>query len=702
MSKIKPKKGQEKKTPKQIIVTSALPYANGPIHIGHMLEYIQTDIYVRALKLLGEDVVYCCADDSHGTAIELKAEELKTSPKKLIAEVLKEHRKDFADFGIGFDSYITTHSEQNQYFSDLIFSRLKDKGYIYIKDVENTYCQHCKRFLPDRYIRGTCPKCGAQDQYGDVCEKCNSSYKSTELIDAKCSICRNPPVLRSSSHYFFRLSIFSEKLRDWLRSNKSLQPETVNYILNWIKEGLKDWDISRDGPYFGFRIPGEENKFYYVWLDAPIGYIASFSAWIGDAQKAEEQWNKARIVHFIGKDIMYFHFLFWPAMLMGAGFSLPESIVVHGFLTVNGEKMSKSRGTFYTAREFLEQYDAESLRFYYARMLSKKLADVNMDFDEFAEVVNNELVANLGNFCYRVLSFIDTHFGGNISEAAKDEEIIKSIEESTKKIKQQYQDANTNEAIKEIMAVSSLGNKYFQEHEPWKLLKEDRKGAEAAVGLCLNIVKDLGILVSPVLPGFSAELQRQMNLKGLGWGDINFSMRQHAIAKPSILVKKIEERKERLSAEGSKFPLDLKVGKILSVEDHPDADKLYVVQVDLGLEKRQLVAGLKGQYAKEKLPGKRIVVVTNLQHAKIRGVESQGMLLAADDGKRVRLLEPQGKEGEQVYVVGAAIERKEIVFEDFKRLRLSVKGKKALFHDKALRTSSGEVFVDSPDGARIR
>ena len=696
------KSSKRKKAPRQIIVTSALPYANGPIHIGHMLEYIQTDIYVRALKLFGENAVYCCADDSHGTAIELKAEELKTSPKKLIADVLKDHKKDFADFGIGFDSYITTHSEQNQYFSDLIFTRLKEREYIYIKDVENTYCQRCKRFLPDRYIRGTCPKCGAQDQYGDVCEKCNSSYKSTELIDARCSICRNPPVLRNSSHYFFRLSIFTERLKDWLQNNKNLQPETVNYILNWIKEGLKDWDISRDGPYFGFRIPGEENKFYYVWLDAPIGYIASFSAFIGDTQKAEKQWNAAKIVHFIGKDIMYFHFLFWPAMLMGAGFSLPESIVVHGFLTVNGEKMSKSRGTFYTAREFLEEYDAESMRFYYARMLSKKLADVNLDFDEFQDVVNNELVANLGNFCYRVLSFIDANFGGKISEATKDEVLIKNIEKSAEKIKKEYQDANTNEAIKEIMAVSSLGNKYCQEHEPWKLLKEDRKRAEATVGLCLNIVKNLSILISPVLPGFSAELQGQINLKGLGWRDINFSMTQHTIAKPSILIKKIEAGKERLSVEGSKFPLDIRVGQIISVEEHPDADRLYIVQVDLGLEKRQLVAGLKGHYAKEKLLGKSIVVVTNLQHAKIRGIESQGMLLAADDGKHVRLLEAAAKPGEQVYVVGSAIERKEIGFEDFKKMRLSVKGKRARFHEKALRTPSGEISVDSPDGAKIR
>ena len=404
-----------KKNKKRIIVTSALPYANGPIHIGHLVEYIQTDIFVRFLRLIGEDVVYCCADDTHGTPIEIKAKELGIVPEELIGRFHRDHLRDFTSFNIKFDSYYSTNSKENKYFSDLIFERLKKKNLIYQKEIELTYCGKCGRFLPDRYVKGKCPKCNAPDQYGDVCESCNATYKTTDLVEPYCVVCGSKPIRRISRHYFFKLSAFSDKLKKWLVENKNLQDEIKNYVLNWIKEGLEDWDISRDGPYFGFKIPNEENMYYYVWLDAPIGYISSFANTLkGDVKKAEREWNKAKIMHFIGKDITYFHFLFWPAMLIGADFNLPENIAVHGFLTVNKEKMSKSRGTFFTAEDFLKENDAEYLRFYYARVLSKKLSDIDLDFKELRDIVNNEMVANLGNFCYRTLSFLGSNFDGKV------------------------------------------------------------------------------------------------------------------------------------------------------------------------------------------------------------------------------------------------------------------------------------------------
>src|SRR3989338_8302654 len=380
---------------KKIVITSALPYANGPIHVGHLVEYIQTDIFVRFLRLTGKDVVYCCADDTHGTPIEVKARDLDIKPEELIAKFSKEHQEDFNIFHISFDSYYSTNSKENKYFSDLIFEKLRNKKLIYTKEIEVTYCGHCKRTLPDRYVKGKCPKCKAPDQYGDVCEACNATYDTIDLVEPYCIICKNMPVRKKSEHYFFKLSALSDFLGEYISKNKSFQPEIKNFVLNWVKDGLEDWNISRDGPYFGFKIPGEENKYYYVWLDAPIGYIASTENYCRhNNENYEDYWKSknARIRHFIGKDIVYFHFLFWPAMIMGSDFSLPEDIVVHGFLTVNGEKMSKSRGTFLTAEDFLQRYNTEYLRYYYASMLSKKLADINLDFRVFRDKINNELV----------------------------------------------------------------------------------------------------------------------------------------------------------------------------------------------------------------------------------------------------------------------------------------------------------------------
>jgi len=686
----------------KIIVTSALPYANGPIHVGHLVEYIQTDIFVRFLKLTGKDAVYLCADDTHGTPIEIKAKQEGVKPEEFIARWHKEHTKDFDDFLIRFDSYYSTNSKENKYFSDLIFERLNKKNLIYKKNVEITYCENCKRSLPDRFVKGKCPKCNAPDQYGDVCEKCSATYKTTELIEPYCVVCRKKPIRKKSEHYFFKLSAFSDKLKKWFDKNKKLQSEIKNYLYNWIKQGLEEWDITRDGPYFGFKIPGEKDKYYYVWLDAPIGYISSLANYLGrDVKKAEKVWNDSEIIHFIGKDIIYFHFLFWPAVLWGAGFEIPDYLVVHGFLTVKKEKMSKSRGTLLTAKEYLENNNPEHLRFYYAKNLSRKVSDINLDFDDLKDSVNNELAANIGNFCFRVLSFLEKNFDGKIKDIEKDTKLINEINKKIKIIEKNYSEVNYNIALKEIMNIGSLGNKYFQDSQPWALIKEDgsRENAHKIVGLCANIVKNLSILLSPILPKFSSELQKQLNLNVLKWDDINFKLKNHKIGKVDILVKRVEEKKE----EKEKFPLDLRIAEIISVEEHPDADKLLIMKIDLGAEKRQIVAGIKKYYKKEELIGKRIVIVANLKYAKLRGYESQGMLLAGDDGKNIGLLHAEKSEpGSRAYFEGLENGSKEISFDDFKKIEMAAKGRKVFYKGRQLKTDKEEIRAEKvSDSARI-
>ncbi|MBN1157121.1 methionine--tRNA ligase, partial [Candidatus Woesearchaeota archaeon] len=491
----------------KVLVTSALPYANGSIHVGHLVEYIQTDVFVRFLKLIGKKAIYCCADDTHGAPIEINARKQGIKPEQLIAKYFTEHQRDFKNFLIEFDNYYTTNSPENKKYSDLIFTRLKEKGYIYQKDVEQTYCEHCKRFLPDRYVKGKCPKCGAEDQYGDVCEKCNSAYKTTDLVEPYCTICSNPPVRKTSKHYFFKLSDFSEKLRKYITGNKNLQEEVKNHVLKWVNDGLEDWCISRDGPYFGFLIPGETDKYYYVWLDAPIGYIASAQNYCDKHnENVDDYWKNGEIIHFIGKDIIYFHLLFWPAMLMGAEFTLPSNIVVHGFLTVNKEKMSKSRGTLFTAEEFLDIAEPELLRFYYAANLTHSLSDIDLDLHDFAERVNSELVSNIANFFYRVLSFANKNFDSKLS-TVEDEAFVKQTLPYFDKIKEYYQTFEFREAVKAILQVSSLGNKYFQDNEPWKLIKDDREKAHKVITLCANLVKNINISLKPIMPAFTKKIE---------------------------------------------------------------------------------------------------------------------------------------------------------------------------------------------------
>jgi len=700
------------KKPK-ILLTSALPYANGAIHIGHLVEYIQTDIFARFLRLIGEDVIYCCADDAHGTAIEISAEEEGIKPEELIKRVSIEHQKDFATFHIKFDNYHSTHSEENKKIAYDIYDKLKKKGLIYTKDIESFYDEKAKRFLPDRYVKGECPKCGAEDQYGDVCEKCNSTYKPIDLVNPYSTITKTHPVRKSSKHYFFQLSALTDKLKAYFKE-KEFQPEILNYLNNWLEEGLNDWDISRDGPYFGFNIPGEDNKYFYVWLDAPIGYLASCKQYC-DKNKIDADdyfFNREnKMIHVIGKDIIYFHFLFWPAMLMEAGYNLPDDIHVHGFLTVNKEKMSKSRGTFFTAKEFAEKYNPEYLRYYYAKVLSKKMADIDLDFDNFRKEVNNELVGNIGNLCHRILSFTNKHFDGKVVDFnEKDYPFVEEILKKTEEIKKNYREFNFNKAISEIMEISALGNKFFQDNTPWTLVKEDNEKAAKVCAVSCNIIRNLSILISPVLPVFSENLQKQLNVDKLTWDDINFSLKDHKLNEAELLVEKIRIKEKVETEEDEKkevlFPASIKIAVVKEAKLHPNSDKLIIMQIDLGNEQRQIVAGLQGHYTAEDMVGKNLVVVTNLKPAKLGGELSNGMLLAAcndDESKVIALETPNAKPGDVVTCGNLKNDTKELKFPDFKKLKIITKDKKIYCKDfdAYLKTEKEEIILDEEDNLFI-
>ena len=695
------------KSPSKKVITAALPYANGPIHIGHLLEYIQADIYARFLKLSGEDALYICASDMHGTPIEVNARKAGVEPEKFVEKYWKEHQEDFASFLIEFDNYHKTHSKENKELSELFFTQLKKKGYIYIKEMNVVYCKKCERTLPDRYVRGTCPLCGIADQYGDVCEGCGSVLKGTDLLNPKCSLCGTTPHIKSSPHYFFKLSAFASKLKKWINSKSAdLQPEVKNWLKEWLDKGLEDWCISRDAPYFGFEIPGSkeecgEIKYFYVWLDAPIGYISSTKNYCDTKNKNkgkvcswEEYWKKGSTQHFIGKDISYFHFLFWPALLMTMNIPLP-TLTVHGFITVNGQKMSKSRGTFFTAKDFHKLYGGEALRFYYASHLQRKVVDVDLNLDEFAAVINNVLVGKLGNFCYRSLTFAEKNYA-DLPAPAENKALTKKVLSLSEKVKKNYLVQDYHAAIKNILLIADLGNAYFQKAEPWKS-KDDPK-TKTAVAWCINLARNLAILINPVLPQFSKKVFQALNEKDFSFDNLNFKWKGR-IKEVSLLVNKVEiVRKE-------KFPLRLTVGKIIEAKDHPNADSLYLLKVDLGsLGKRQVVAGLKKNFRKEELEGKKAIFVTNMKPAKLRGEMSEAMVLAADDSARVGLLEVQKMTpGEEVHFEGTENSQQEITFDEFMNLTMTVQSARVFYAGKKLISPVEEVQVHGVnDGAKVR
>ena len=498
----------------KVIVTAALPYANGNIHIGHLLEYIQADIYTRFLKLMGREVYYICASDMHGTPIEVNAAKEGVKPEVFAEKFWSEHQKDFATFLIKFDNYYKTHSSENRLLAEFFFSELKKKNLIYTKKIKVMYCVSCARSLPDRFVKGTCPNCKAEEQYGDICERCNTVLKAFDLINPFCVICKNKPEQRDSLHYFFKLSQFTDKLQAWMIAEKEMQQEMKNWLQGWIDKGLDDWCISRDAPYFGFEIPGSlqetgQVKYFYVWLDAPIGYISSTQNLVKSMSKGwEDYWHKGRVQHFIGKDIAYFHFLFWPAMLMAMEIPLPK-LMVHGFITVNGQKMSKSRGTFFTAKDFAGSYPVEGLRFYYAAHLDRKLVDVDLSLEEFKAVNNNVLMGSLGNFCYRVLTFAEKNYGG-VERIALENNLNKEILELVKEIEQDYLAMDFKSVVKGILTIADIGNAYFQRSEVWK--SKETAEAQEKVGWWVNLTRTLSMLVRPILPEFSRKVREALGV----------------------------------------------------------------------------------------------------------------------------------------------------------------------------------------------
>ncbi len=545
---------------RKILVTSALPYANGPIHIGHLVEYIQADIWARFQKMRGHECYYVCADDAHGTPIMLRAQQDGISPEELIERVGRDHRADFAEFAIQFDNYSTTRSPENRELANTIYTRLRDAGHITRRTIRQAYDPVKKMFLPDRFIRGECPRCGAADQYGDSCEVCGATYSPVDLKNPVSAISGAIPVENESEHYFFKLDSFEPMLRDWTHAGH-LQPEVVNKLTEWFKAGLKEWDISRDEPYFGFEIPDAPGKYFYVWLDAPIGYLASFKqlcdrvglsfdAFIGPGSKNE-------MVHFIGKDIIYFHALFWPAMLEGAGLRKPTAIFVHGFLTVNGQKMSKSRGTFVTARTYLEHLDPEYLRYYFASKLGSGIDDIDLNLEDFVHRVNADMVGKVVNIASRCAGFISKRFDGRLSDALAVPQLFESFVAAAEPIASAYESRDYNRATREVMTLADKANQYIDEQKPWALAKEKGKEDElqAICSMGLNLFRVLMGYLAPVLPVMAAEVEKFLNIERSTWGNIATPLTHHTIGKFEPLMTRVDASQVTAMIEASKSDL---------------------------------------------------------------------------------------------------------------------------------------------------
>lgn len=531
---------------RKILVTSALPYANGEIHLGHLVEHIQTDIWVRFQKQMGNECHYICSDDTHGTSIMLKAKELNISPEELIAEMSERHQDDFANFNIDFSNYYSTHSQENKQLATEIYNKLFVKNYIKTRVISQAFDEKEQMFLPDRFIKGDCPKCGAKDQYGDNCEKCGATYSPTDLKNAKSVISGEAPIKKDSEHYFFDLPQFEEKLRKWTNDGH-LQDEISNKLAEWFESGLKQWDISRDGPYFGFKIPDTENKFFYVWLDAPIGYMASFKNFCNNENiDFSEFWDKdskTELYHFIGKDIVYFHSLFWPAILIGADYRTPTAIFAHGFLTVNGEKMSKSRGTFITARSYLDNLHPEALRYYYAYRLNNKIDDIDLNWEDFKQRFNSDVVGKVINIASRVAGFIVKKFDKTLSAHAIENEIYNDFVERGDVIKELYENRNYSMAMREIMFLADRANIYITKHEPWVMIKDNNKQAEVhdIASFSLNLFRIIITYLSPVMPETTNKAREFLNLEFLSWNDLKHPLTKHKINKFKPLITRIKD-----------------------------------------------------------------------------------------------------------------------------------------------------------------
>ncbi len=546
---------------RKILVSSALPYANGSIHMGHLVEYLQTDIWVRFQKLRGHDCIYVCASDAHGTPVMLKARELGISPEALTEQISAEFVRDFSDFGIDFDNYHSTHSPENEALVSGIYSTLRDNGDIYTRTIEQSYDEQEGMFLPDRFVRGSCPRCESEDQYGDACEVCGATYNPEDLINPISVLSGTAPVTRESEHYFFRLSEYEERLRDWMQRAK-LDKNMLAKLEEWFEAGLKDWDISRDAPYFGFRIPGTEDKYFYVWLDAPVGYMASFKNLCDRDSRLnfDDYWNPdsdAEVYHFIGKDIMYFHTLFWPAVLQGAGYRTPTSVFAHGFLTVNGQKMSKARGTFINGRTYLDHLNPSHLRYYYAAKLGPTIEDIDLNLEDFVARVNSDLVGKLVNIASRCAGFISKRFDGRLADKLHDEDLFESFAGAADTIAQHYENREYSKAMRLIMTLADSANRYIDELKPWVMIKEQDQ-AEIVQQVCtqgLNMFRSLMIYLTPVIPAVADDARAFLNEDSWHWNDATAPLLGAAVNKFKPLLTRVEQERVDAMVEQSKESL---------------------------------------------------------------------------------------------------------------------------------------------------
>ncbi|MDG2949186.1 methionine--tRNA ligase [Bisgaard Taxon 10/6] len=663
------------KSNRQILVTCALPYANGPIHLGHMLEHIQADIWVRFQRMRGNEIYFVCADDAHGTPIMLKADQMGITPEQLIAEVQKSHYADFCGFNISFDNYHSTHSEENREFSEMIYNRLKENGFIKTRTISQLFDPEKAMFLPDRFVKGTCPKCKSEDQYGDNCEVCSATYSPTELINPRSVISGATPVIKESEHFFFDLPSFEAMLKEWNRSG-ALQSEVANKMQEWFDAGLQQWDISRDAPYFGFKIPGTENKYFYVWLDAPIGYMASFKNLCNrrniDFDQFWKQDSNAELYHFIGKDIMYFHSLFWPAMLEGANLRKPSNIFVHGYVTVNGEKMSKSRGTFIQAATYLKHLDPECLRYYYAAKLSNRIDDLDLNLEDFVQRVNTDLVNKLVNLASRNAGFIQKRFAGKLADKLDDEALFDEFIAQSEQIAAYYENREFAKAVREIMALTDKANKYVDDKAPWVIAKEEGREAELqrVCSMGIQLFRVLMGYLKPVLPKLAERSEAFLQAE-LTWDNLAQPLLDHEIAAFKALFSRVDAKQidamieaskaenaavnsapktektvKKSSALESEFEpvgaeisiddfakMDLRVAKVLGCEAVPESKKLLKFQLDLGFETRQVFSGIKAAYGNpDELVGRYVIMVANLAPRKMKFGISEGMILSAGSG----------------------------------------------------------------------
>ena len=643
---------------RNILVTSALPYANGSIHMGHLIEYIQTDIWVRYQKLQGHNCHYVCAADAHGTPVMIKAREEDITPEKLVADIATKQHQDLANFNVEFDNFYTTHSDENKKLVEEIYTTLQEKNHIYTKDIDQAFDTKENMFLPDRFIQGTCPKCAAKEQYGDACESCGATYLPNELIDPISNLSNSKPIWKKSEHFFFKLSNFENELKEWIKTS-GLHKNIKNKLAEWFEMGLKDWDISRDDPYFGFKIPGTESKYFYVWLDAPIGYLASFLNLCHkkdglDFNSYFKKDSNYELYHFIGKDIVYFHTLFWPAVLEGANIRKPTSVFAHGFLTINGKKMSKSRGTFINAKTYLDNLDPNFIRYYYASKLGPSMEDIDLNMDDFVARVNSDLVGKLINIASRCSGFINKNFDGKLASQLDDTDLFDIFSKSSQSIANHYEVREYSKAMKQIMQLADKANRYIEEKKPWVMIKNDEQAKDVQM-VCtqgLNLFRLLMIYLSPVLPKIADEVKIFFGENNWQWTDTENPILGKNITKYKALLLRAEKKKvDNMMAASNEttkdtltksdsdqitiddfLKIDLRVALIRDAKKVEGADKLLELTLDLGESDRKVFAGIKSAYDSKDLIGRQVVVAANLAPRKMRFGVSEGMVLAAGPG----------------------------------------------------------------------